>query len=73
MIWTNVKDAQNNLPELIDAALHGEPVLIAVEENKSVKLVVLSSNPVRKPGSAKGLIWMADDFDDPLPDFEEYS
>jgi hypothetical protein len=26
----------------------------------------------RKPGSAKGLIWMSDDFDDPLEDFAEY-
>lgn len=26
----------------------------------------------RKPGTAKGLVWMSDDFDDPLEDFAEY-
>ena len=25
-----------------------------------------------KPGTAKGMIWMADDFDAPLEDFKEY-
>ncbi len=29
-------------------------------------------NPERHPGSAKGLVWMSDDFDDPLEDFAEY-
>jgi hypothetical protein len=26
----------------------------------------------RQPGSARGLIWMADDFDAPLDDFKDY-
>lgn len=26
----------------------------------------------RQPGSAKGLIWIADDFDAPLDDFKDY-
>ena len=28
--------------------------------------------PPRKAGSAKGLVWMRDDFDAPLDDFAEY-
>jgi hypothetical protein len=28
--------------------------------------------PNRQPGSAKGLIWMSDDFDEPLAEFKEY-
>jgi hypothetical protein len=49
---------------------------------KSVEIIVLpveelpeSSGQPRKPrepGSAKGLIKMAPDFDHPLPEFEEY-
>ncbi|HWS12869.1 MAG TPA: DUF2281 domain-containing protein [Rhodocyclaceae bacterium] len=26
----------------------------------------------RQPGSAQGLVWMADDFDAPLDDFKDY-
>ena len=35
----------------------------------------LSNEPIKKtpkPGSMKGKIWMADDFDAPLEDFKEY-
>jgi hypothetical protein len=28
--------------------------------------------PERQPGSAKGQIWIADDFDAPLDDFKDY-
>ncbi len=29
------------------------------------------ANPPRQPGSARGQIWMADDFDAPLDDFKD--
>ena len=32
----------------------------------------LKNQKPRQPGSAKGLIWMADDFDAPLDDFKDY-
>ena len=28
--------------------------------------------PAREPGSARGQVWMADDFDAPLDDFKDY-
>lgn len=28
--------------------------------------------PERRPGSAKGQVWMADDFDAPLDDFKDH-
>lgn len=40
-----------------------------------VKLTPLEPIPQRHPakaGSAKGLVWIADDFDQPLEDFKEY-
>ena len=30
------------------------------------------TRPPRQPGSAKGRIWIAEDFDAPLSDFEDY-
>ena len=32
----------------------------------------VTPKPSRKAGSAKGMIWMAPDFDEPLEDFKEY-
>ena len=37
-----------------------------------VKLVPMPPKPGRRAGSAKGMIRMADDFDEPLEDFDEY-
>jgi hypothetical protein len=50
------------------------------QEGKTVKVIIVAEDVetvdkpkrVRKAGSAKGLIWMSDDFDDPLEDFREY-
>nr|WP_242508640.1 DUF2281 domain-containing protein [Rhodocyclus purpureus] len=36
------------------------------------KRSVTESKPPRQPGSAKGSIWIADDFDAPLDDFKTY-
>lgn len=69
----SLEEARIHLPELIDAALKGEDVLIAKDQEHIVKLTPVSaikSHP--QFGSAKGQIWMADDFDAPLEDFAEY-
>lgn len=36
------------------------------------KQATVSIQEPRKPGSAKGLIWVADDFDAPLDDFKDH-
>jgi hypothetical protein len=36
------------------------------------KQTVANTRVPREPGSAKGLIWIADDFDAPLDDFKDY-
>jgi antitoxin (DNA-binding transcriptional repressor) of toxin-antitoxin stability system len=51
--------------------LAGDEVIIAKDNKPVVKLVPLSGGHW-KPGSAKGQIWMSDDFDAPLEDFEDY-
>ena len=69
----NLAEASKNLPELIEAAINGEEIVITKDEQPVVKLTPVS--PVkRRPlfGSAKGLITMSDDFDEPLEDFKDY-
>ena len=75
-------EAQAQLAELLDAALDGEEIYIEGTGTVRVRLVPVKAEdaPDRgegeygRPrfGSARGLIWMSDDFDDPLPEFEEY-
>lgn len=69
-----IAEAAQKLPDLIDAALRGEEVNITKKDGSVVKLI--PAVPVRrypaKAGSAKGQIWMSDDFDEPLEEFKEY-
>jgi antitoxin (DNA-binding transcriptional repressor) of toxin-antitoxin stability system len=68
-----VEEARARLPDLIDAALRGERVAIATEDQQVVQLVpVATRRRKRQFGSARGLIVMADDFDAPLTDFVDY-
>ena len=69
----NIAQAKSRLSELVDKAMAGEEVVIARDHKPLLKLVPLRdhSRPL-KPGSARGRIWMADDFDAPLDDFKEY-
>lgn len=47
----------------------GEEVVIAKAGRPVARLVPVVEKPKkRKPGSAKGRVWMADDFNDPLPE-----
>jgi antitoxin (DNA-binding transcriptional repressor) of toxin-antitoxin stability system len=65
-----ISQAKESLEELIAKAREGEAIMIDVEDTVSVRLVPGTS--LRKPGSAAGEIWMSDDFDAPLEEFEEY-
>ena len=69
----SLDEAKAQLSDLVDAAVNGEDVLIAGGDQRIVRLVPVD-RPKRRPrfGSARGLVKMADDFDDPLPDFREY-
>ena len=56
---------------------NAEATLHEMESEKLIKLAKLSENGVEKKplqlGSMKGLVtYIADDFDEPLDDFEEY-
>jgi antitoxin (DNA-binding transcriptional repressor) of toxin-antitoxin stability system len=73
MTRVSVDVAQNQLEDLIAAALRGEVVWIVQDEQHAVQLIPAHAVPRhRKFGSAKGLLSLAAEFDAPLADFSEY-
>lgn len=64
----NLYDAKTHLSELVERAASGEEIIIAKAGKPRARLVPLEEDrPLRTPGALKGQIWIADDFDDPLP------
>ena len=62
----NMHEAKSQLSKLVQAALDGEEVIIARNGAPVVQLVRHTPAKVkRKPGSLKGQIWLADDWDSP--------
>lgn len=65
----NIVEAKTSFSELIEKVKLGEEVVIAENGKPVVRLTRLE--PQKKPilfGLMKGKIWVADDFDDPLPE-----
>lgn len=73
MYQIELDKAKAQIADLFKTALEGEEVVITQNYQPVMKLVPIS-HPKPRPqfGSAKGLITMSDDFDEPLEDFEEY-
>lgn len=69
-----LKQAKNQLNELLETVLKGEEIIITENNEPVMKLSPIKSEkkPSRKPGSAKGKVWIAEDFDAPLTDFKDY-
>lgn len=64
----NIYEAKTHLSELVDRAAAGEEITIAKAGKPLARLVPLRRRKkARKPGALKGKIWIAPDFDDPLP------
>lgn len=69
----DIAEAQRRFLDLIQAAEHGEEVIITRDQQPLIQLVSLHQLSNRPQfGSARGLITIADDFDAPLDDFREY-
>ncbi len=65
----NVHQAKTELSQLIADALSGDKVIIARAGVPVVKLVpTRKRGKSRRPGSAKGEVWIAQDFNAPLPE-----
>lgn len=70
----DVERAQTTLPDLIQEALASGEVVITQDRRPLVRIIDAREPQrlPRQPGSAKGLIAIADDFDEPLEDFRDY-
>lgn len=68
----NVYEAKTQLSKLLERVEHGERITIARAGKPIAMLVPYEdpTNPPRVPGLMRGQIWMSDDFDDPLPEFD---
>jgi prevent-host-death family protein len=67
-IIRNLYEAKTHLSELVERAAKGEEIVIAKNGVPMAKLVPLEKKPKRVPGCWEGKVWIADDFDAPLPD-----
>ena len=67
-------EASLHLPELIEAAINGEEIIITKDEKPVAKLTSVVTVEKRPPlfGSAKDLISKSEDFEAPLEDFKDY-
>jgi antitoxin (DNA-binding transcriptional repressor) of toxin-antitoxin stability system len=74
MIQVTIHEAKTHLSRLVQAALAGEEIVIARGKQPMVRLVAIAEQrPERRlGGAADAILFMADDFDAPLEDFQEY-
>jgi antitoxin (DNA-binding transcriptional repressor) of toxin-antitoxin stability system len=74
MYEVSVEKTKNiQLSELIESVVNGEEVTFTKDDLPVAKLVAVRiEKPKPRFGSAKGLFVMADDFNEPLEDFDDY-
>ncbi|HVA81129.1 MAG TPA: type II toxin-antitoxin system Phd/YefM family antitoxin [Candidatus Binataceae bacterium] len=67
----NIHDAKTHFSRLLKRVMRGEEVIIARAGHPVARLCPLGPRPgPRIPGSAKGRISIASDFDAPIPELE---
>lgn len=72
-ISVGVRELRNNFSHFLAEVQQGAKVTVLSHGKPVAELSApaqMHPRPVPKFGSLKGEIWIADDFDDPLPDFE---
>jgi prevent-host-death family protein len=75
-VQINIGDAKKQWESLVERAEAGEEIIIERRGEPIAKLgpvhepTAPQQRAPRKPGSLQGQIWIADDFDDPIPEFE---
>ena len=69
MLTVNMHEAKSQLSALVEAVNAGEEVVIARAGKPVARLVPYRAQAEpRRPGGWEGRIWVADDFDAPLPE-----
>lgn len=72
MIQIPVKQASNELDELLNKVAHGQELVIIGSDGSAFKIMALPRIPQPIFGSARGLVQIGPDFDEPIEGFEEY-
>ena len=68
------EQARLHVAELVRRAMAGEEVVIAKDHKPVLRMVPIAAAATsRRPGSAKGSVWMAADFDKTPADFKPYT
>jgi prevent-host-death family protein len=74
MTVVNVHEAKTHLSRLLDRVAAGEEITIAKAGEPVARLVPIERRAkARVPGQDQGRIVLGDDFDAPLPEFEDAS
>ncbi len=74
MTVVNMGSAKSQLSQLVARAEAGEDIVIARDGKPAVRLAPVQPEArwaQRIEGALAGQIWMSDDFDAPLPEFED--
>lgn len=73
MTTVNIHQAKTYLSSLIEKVLSGEKVIIAKSGKPIVEITPYKPKKIkRRAGSLKDKIWISDDFNKPLEDFNDY-
>lgn len=64
----NIHEAKTHLSRLLQRVAAGEEITIARSGVPVARLVAVEPTAKRPLGFARGEVWVADDFDAPLPD-----
>lgn len=72
MIQIPAKQAGAELDNLLNKAALGQEVVIIGSDGSAFKLLALPRTPQPIFGSARGLVSIGPDFDEPIEGFEEY-
>jgi prevent-host-death family protein len=68
-VTVNIHEAKTHLSKLLQQVIAGEEIIIAKSGVPVARIVPYEQKPKQRiPGSAKGQIHIAPDFDAPLPD-----
>lgn len=63
----NLYEAKTHLSALVEQAALGEEIVIAKAGKPRARLAPLQPTRVRRPGGWENQVWIAEDFDAPLP------
>lgn len=68
-VYVNIHQAKTQLSRLLTRVLEGEEIIIAKAGKPIARLVPIAERPIKRvPGSARGIVTIAPDFDAPLPE-----